>query len=193
MKKIALTLAILLIGALPAAAQTTEFGVLFGGSKRVVDDDRPASGTSLINDGFSFSNNSFELFYGVQVDPGTFFKIKAGRIQGPVGFRSTEIIDGEERSVRTDVEGEVQHIEGIVEYRFSEPFGSAGIFGGIGGYRHEAEGFPSGTDYGFVFGVTADFPLNRRYGVVLDGTYHLTKHDFSPRYLTISAGIRYGY
>ena len=193
MRKTAFLLAILLIGALPAAAQTTEFGVLFGGSKRVTDDDRIASGTSASDDAFSFSNSSFDVYYALQVDPGTMFKIKAGRINGPIGFRSTETIDGEERSVRTDVEGEVQHIEGLIEYRFSEPFGSAGLFAGIGAYRHEADGFQTATDYGFAVGVNADFPLTRRYGLILDGTYHFTKHDFSPRYLTVSGGLRFAF
>lgn len=191
MRKTAFLLAILLIGALPAAAQTTEFGVLFGGSKRVTDDE--LVGPDPINDGFSFSNNSFELYYALQIDPGTMFKIKAGRIEGPVGFPGTAIVDGETRTVRVDAEGEVQHIEGLIEYRFSEPFGSAGLFAGIGAYRHEAPGFDSATDYGFAVGVTADFPLTRRYGVILDGTYHFTKHEFSPRYLTVSGGLRFGF
>ncbi len=194
MRKTAFLLALLLACSLPAAAQTTEFGVLFGGSKRVTDGgDTAAAGTTFSDDGFSFSNNSFELYYALQVDPGTMFKIKAGRINGPVGLRSTEVIAGEEVDVRTDVEGEVQHIEGLIEYRFSEPFGSAGLFAGIGAYRHEAPGFETSTDYGFAVGVTADFPMTRRYGVILDGTYHFTKHDFSPRYLTISGGLRFAF
>ncbi|HEX9160397.1 MAG TPA: hypothetical protein VF980_01720 [Thermoanaerobaculia bacterium] len=179
MRKAALLLAFSLIIAAPMAAQTTEFGVLFGGSKRVI---RHNEGTDLLNPGFSFSNSAVDVYYAVQVDPGTMFKVEAGRIKGPVAFV--------QNGVRTDANGEVQHAEGIIEYRFSEPFGATGLFAGAGMYRHSAPGFGSTTDYGFPIGVDADFPLTRRYGVIVAATYHLTNADFRPRYLTLTAGLR---
>lgn len=189
MRKSIFLLAVSFVFASPLNAQMTEFGILFGGSKRVIDRHAASPGTSLRDDEFSFSNSAIDVYYAVQVDPGTMFKLKAGRIEGPIGFRELIL----EQEARRDVEGEVQHLEGLIEYRFSEPFGSAGLFAGIGLYRHEAEGFRSQTDYGFAVGVTADFPLTRRYAFILDGTYHFTKHDFEPRYLTISGGLRLGF
>jgi len=193
MRKTAFFVAFLLVSAAPLAAQTTEFGVLWGGSKRVMKSATPASGTSLSNDSFSFSNSSLELYYALQVDPGTIFKIQIGRIEGPVGFRETEIQGGEEIAVRRDVEGEVQHAEGIIEYRFSEPYGSTGLFAGVGMYRHTAHGVSSTTDYGFPIGVTADFPITRTYSFITAATYHFTNADFRPRYLTVSGGFRIGF
>lgn len=190
MKKTAFLLTVLILTAGSAFAGSGEFGVIFGGSKRVTDDDPAATGAELVDEGFSLSNDTVDLYYAIEIDPSTYFKIRAGRINGPIGFKEVELRGPETVEVRRDVEGEVQHVEGIVEYRFDEPFGSTGLFAGIGAYRHEAEGFKSATDYGFVVGLNGDFPLSRRYGVIVDAAYHFTKHDFEPRYLTIGAGLR---
>jgi hypothetical protein len=187
MRKGAFLLAISLITAVPLAAQTTEFGVLFGGSKRIAKHNTPADGTTLMNPGFSFSNSAVDLYYAVQVDPGTMFKIQVGRIEGPVGFRETNAAGD---AVRRDLDGELQHAEGIIEYRFSEAYGSTGLFAGVGMYRTTASGHNSITDYGFPIGVTADFPITRRYGFIAAVTYHFTNADFRPRYLTASGGLR---
>lgn len=194
MKRTAFLLAILIAGATSAAAQSTEFGVLIGGSKRVIDDNPIAAGTEGGDDGFSLSNQSLSVYYGFELDPGTMFKIKVGRIESPIGFLSEEIQGPNLVEVRRDVDGEVQHVAGIIEYRFSEIFGSTGIFGGVGAYRHEADdGSISATDYGFTAGITGDFPMTRRYAVILEAAYHWTKHDFNPNYFTLSAGLRVGF
>lgn len=190
MKKSVLITAISIFCALPLAAQTTEFGVTFGGSKRVIERESPPPGESLIGDEFSLDNSAVDLYYAVQVEPGTMFKLRVGRINGPVSFRTRL---GEGAFVRQDRDGELQHVEGVIEYRFSEPFGSAGLFAGVGFYRQVADGFASTTDYGFPIGVTADFPINRRYGVIMDATYHFTKADFNPRFFTLGAGLRMGF
>ena len=179
-----------LLCAASAAAQSNEFGVIFGGTKRSIDSVEPASGTELLDDGFSLSNGSVDLYYGFELDPRTWFKIRLGRMEVPVSFREVEVRGPSEVEVRRDFEGEVQHVEGVVEYRFSEPFGSTGLYAGVGAYRQEAEDVSSTLDYGFVFGVTGDFPLSRRYGVLIDAAYHATRADFGPRYLTIGAGLR---
>ena len=186
MKKVAFLLAFSLIVAGPLAAQSTEFGVLFGGSKRIIKSGTAASGTDLLHPGFSFSNSSIDLYYGAQLDPATMFKIQVGRIEGPVAFKEQQ----GNTQVRVDAKGEVQHGEGIVEYRFSEPFGSAGLFAGVGIYRTQASGFDSKMTWGIPVGLTADFPLSRRYGIITAITYHYVDSDFHPRYLTAGAGLR---
>ena len=190
MKKFVIVLAISFAATASAFAQATEFGVLFGGSKRITGDDEIASGSRNINETFSLSNSTIDVYYMVNVDPGTYFKLNVGRINTPVGFRERESRAGQIIDVRRDVDGEVQHADGVIEYRFSEPFGSAGLFVGVGVYRHQASGESSATDYGFSGGVTGDFPLSRRYGVTLAATYHQTYHEFRPRYLTIAGGLR---
>jgi hypothetical protein len=188
MKRAAFLLAFLLISALPLAAQsTTEFGVMFGGSKRVMKSTAVADGAVLLNPGFKFSNSAVDIYYALQMDPGTMFKVQVGRIDSPVAIRE---LDSAGNFVRRDVQGQVQHAEGLIEYRFSEPLGATGIFAGVGMYRHSATGFSSTTDWGIPFGITGDFPITRTYGFIVAATYHLTNADFRPKYLTISGGIR---
>lgn len=193
MKKTAILFALTLFGALPLVAQTTEFGAIVGGSRRMVDTATPAAGTQFSDDTFELSNSTVDIFYGVELDPGTIFKIKAGRIETPVAFADgTEEVNGKTRNLRHDVEGEVQHLEGIVEYRFSEAFGSTAFFGGIGLYRHQSDdsAFDTTSDLGFTGGLNAVFPITRRYGLMVEGTYHWTQADFHPRYITLGAGLR---
>ena len=137
MKRASFLVVLSLVAAAPLAAQTTEFGVLFGGSKRVIRHVDAVPGESLINKNFSFSNSAVDVYYAVQVDPGTMFKLQVGRIDTPVAFAVPQPGGG---NARRDVEGQVQHVEGIVEYRFSEPAGSTGLFAGVGMYRTTASG-----------------------------------------------------
>lgn len=194
MRKPAFLLALLALAATPVFAQSSEFGVLIGGSKRLVSDLDSARGEE--SDSFKFSNSVKEVYWSVELEPGTRFRIKGGQISGPVGFRIP--VGGTER--RFDVEGEVEHVDALVEYRFSEPFGQTGIFAGVGYYRQhgtvtdpaidEGQRSQSETDYGFSGGITADFPITRRYGFVAEGTYHWVNYSTRPRYLTLSGGLR---
>lgn len=199
MKKLAIAIALLTLGAAPGFAESTEFGVLFGGSRRFVENDnvQAAAGTALNDDSFSFSNSTIDVYYAVQVDPGTLFKLKVGRINTPVAFDETpppsDPPDPNARRIRRDVDGQVQHVEGVVEYRFSESFGSTGLYVGGGLYRSEADGHETRTDYGFTGGLTADFPLSRRYGIIADAAYHWTRGDFRARYITVGAGLRFSF
>ncbi len=191
MRRTAFLLAVALVSAVPLCAQTTEFGFMYGGSKRVIKGSQtPAPNTSFDNSSFSFSNSAFDLYYAVQLEPGTMFKLQVGRIDTPIAVRETAS-DG--TTVRRDVDGQVQHAEGIVEYRFSEPYGSTGLFAGVGAYRHTASNFGSEVEYGFPIGVDTDFPLSRRYGIIAAATYHFTNAAYRPRYLTIGAGLRFSF
>lgn len=189
MKRIPFVFALALFSALPALAQaTTEFGVLVGGSRRFVDGAPKEANVEFADSTFSLSNNTFDLYWAIPIDPVTALKIKAGRIetQVPVAYQLTD--DGP--VFRRDEEGEVSHIEANVEYRFSEPFGSTGLFGGVGFYRQTPEESDASSAFGFNAGVSADFPLTRRYGVILEATYHWVRTEFQPRYLTVGAGMR---
>jgi hypothetical protein len=193
MKRTSLLLALIVLSALPAVAQSNEFGVLVGGSRRFVDGAPKEDGVEFDDSTFSLSNNSFDIFWGIQLDPETFVKLKAGRIQGPVAvaYRGVDE-EGKEVEFRRDTEGEVQHIEANVEYRFPEAFGRTGIFAGVGYYHQSAdeEDADTTTNFGANFGVNADFPLSRRYGILLEATYHWTNSNFQSRFLTAGAGLR---
>ena len=179
---------LLLLGAVPALAQSNEVGFIVGGSRMFVDPAPTEAGVELSDATFSLSNNSFELFWARQMDPATWLRLKVGRIKGPVPVAYS--VDGNDTVFRRDEEGEVQHTELNVEYRFSEPYGSTGLFAGIGLYRQGADGFDSTTNFGFNAGVNADFPITRRYGFMLEAVYHWNRAEFQPRYLTLGGGLR---
>ena len=194
MKKLLL---LMLFAAKPAFAQTSEFGILLGGSKRLISHSDQAAGLG-VSDNFRFSNSVREIFYAVQLDPGTNFKIKAGQIEGPVAFQFTTPTG----TARTDsAKGTVEHVDGIIDYRFSEAFGSTGLFAGVGLYRQrgtindqavplEQRGTQTETNYGFQGGVNGDFPLTRRAGFIAEVAYHWINYHYKPRYVTLTGGLR---
>lgn len=188
MKRTSLLLALIVLIALPAAAQSNELGIVVGGSRRFVDGAPKEDGVVFDDSTFSLSNNSFDLFWAIQLEPDVYIKFKGGRIQGPVAVGYN--IPGDDKLYRKDVDGEVQHIEANAEYRFSEPYGSTALFGGVGYYRQTASGSDSTANYGVNGGVNADFPLSRRYGIILEGTYHWTNSHFQSRFMTAGVGLR---
>jgi hypothetical protein len=189
-----LFLAGLLLGALPLFAQSNEFGFVVGGSRLFVDGADREPGVEFGDSNFSFGNNSFDLFWATQMEPATWIRVKVGRIETivPVAYEGPDNNDeGTEPNLyRRDEDGEVQHAEVNVEYRFSEPYGSTGVFAGLGMYRQSVPDFDSTTSWGFNAGVNADFPITKRYGVVLEAAYHWNRTDFQPRYLTVGGGLR---
>jgi hypothetical protein len=188
MKRTSLLLALIVLSALPAMAQSSELGIVAGGSRRFVDGADKEDNVEFDDSTFSLSNNAFDIWWAMQIEPETYVKIKGGRIQGPVAIGYH--VPGSDKLFRKDVEGEVQHIEANVEYRFSEPFGTTGLFAGVGFYRQTAEGEDSTSGYGVNGGINADFPLSRRYGIVIEGTYHWTNSNFQSRFMTAGAGLR---
>jgi hypothetical protein len=188
MTRTSILLALIVLSALPAVAQSNEFGVIVGGSRRFVDGAQKEEGVEFDDSTFSLSNNSFDLYWAMQLEPAVYIKFKGGRIQGPVAIAYE--VEGREGLFRRDAEGEVQHVEMNAEYRFSEPYGTTGLFAGLGFYRQTAPDTDATTNYGVNAGVNADFPLSRRYGIVLEGTYHWTNSRFESRFMTLGGGLR---
>ncbi len=171
MKKVLFILAVSIVSALPAVAQTSSFGFIVGGTQKL------GSGV-----GFKFGNNVRELFFDTQIEPDYVFRIKGGEIQGPVSLQDT-------KGVFTQGSGKIDHIDGLVNYKFSEAFGSSGLFAGLGLYRQKL-GSLDETNYGLSAGVNADFPLTRTWAVTLEGTYHWINFHDRTRYLTIGGGLK---
>lgn len=197
MKRTLFLLALVIAGAVPALAQEmSEIGIIVGGSRRFVDGAPHQNEDDLIESNFALSNTSIELFWSIPIEPDLSLKFKGGRIDTQIAIPyevvtppTTENPDGITIN-RRDVEGEVQHIEAVVEYEFDEPFGSSGLFAGLGYYRQAAEGEESRGNWGVTAGVNADFPITRRYGVLLEAAYHWTREEFDPRFMTLGAGLR---
>src|ERR1700687_2812533 len=119
MKKVFFILAVSIVSALPAMAQTSSCGFIVGGTQHL------GSGV-----GFKFGNNVRELFFDTQMEPDYLFRIKGGEIQGPVSLQQTDgtFLQGS---------GKIDHIDGLIDYKFSEVFGSSGLFAGLGLYRQK--------------------------------------------------------
>lgn len=187
MKRTSLLLALIVLSALPAVAQTNEFGVMAGGSMRFVDGAPREEDVVFDDSTFAFSNSVFELYWAMQLEPEVYLKIKGGRIETQIAVPYE--VAGQPKLFRRDEDGEVQHAEINVEYRFSEPYGRTGLFAGLGFYHQSASDF-STTNYGANAGVNLDFPLSKRYGILLEGTYHWTNTEFQSRYMTATGGLR---
>ena len=193
-----LIVALALLTAAPAFAQTSEFGILLGGSKRLVSHTDEEAGRG-VSDNFKFSNSVREIYYSVSLDPGTRFRIKAGQITGPVAFQLATATG----NVRRDAsKGTISHIDGLIDYKFSETFGSTGLFAGVGLYRQSGSvsdpnlgvgrtSHQEETNYGFSGGVSGDFPLSRRSGVIVEAAYHWVNYHYKSRYITLSGGLRF--
>lgn len=183
MKRIVFLLAFSALMALPAAAQTMTFGFQLG------------SGSSL-EGGFDieFDDSIREIYFGASLEPESMFKVKAGE------FETAEFGSG----------GTVQYIDALVEYKFSEVFGSTGIFAGPGFYRSKGDVLEDDedTDYGFSIGVNGHFPVTRRFGLTAEAGYHWAKlaSDFQPNdegileadsdrftFLTLTGGVRFNF
>jgi len=194
MKRASMLLALMLFGALPLFAQSTEFGVIVGGGRRFVgtgDEAKREDGVKWLDSSYSFSNSSVELFWAMRMDDAVFLKLKAGRLETEVA--EAYKVKDQEGIYRRDAEGEVQHADAVIEYRFTEPYGTTAIFGGVGLYRQSGDGIASTNNFGWSAGVNSDFPLSRRYGIVVEASYHWSQADFHPRYLTLGGGIRIGF
>ena len=187
MKRASFLLALMLFGALPLFAQSNEFGVVVGGSRRFLDEGTREPDVEFLDNNFTLSNSAVTLYWGMPVDDETIFRLRAGRIETPV---AQEYEVGGVGGFRRDVEGEVQHAGGEIEYRFSEVFGSTGLFAGIGVYRHTGDGIDSRNAFGWNAGVNTIFPITRRYGIVIEGAYHWARGDFKATYLTVGGGLR---
>lgn len=200
MKRTLFLLALIIVGAVPVIAQeSNEFGVIIGGSRRFIDSAKADSITGdaesdWIESNFSFSNNSIELYWSMPIEPDLNLKFKGGRLETEIAIPHLgpdPAKPGEMKVFRRDVaDGEVHHLESVIEYEFDEPFGSSGLFAGLGYYRMSASGEESRSTWGVNAGVNADFPITRRYGVVIEGSYHWTRSEFNPRYMTVGGGLR---
>lgn len=173
MKLRAFVPALFLFLALPAAAQTFSLGANFGGSRSTED------GLTL-----DLSNPVKEVYFSTSLEPTTLFIVKAGQVDSDEGPRVGA--PGVER------EGKVEYLSALVEYRFSEVFGSTGIFAGPGYYRQRF-GALEENDFGAAIGVNGLFPVSRRIGLTAEVAYHWTNFEQSYSFVTATGGVRIGF
>lgn len=174
------SLLVALLLTVSAAGQTAQFGFLVGGAKRL-NEVAGTQGEGGIDE-FKFSHSVKEAYYRTELDEGNYFRIKGGQIDLPLIF--------DQSGTPTAVKGKIQHIDALVDYRFSEAFGSTGLFAGAGMYRQSASGHEDDTNVGLSGGFNADFPLSRRYGIIAEATYHWVRTEQRQRFITLTGGLR---
>jgi hypothetical protein len=199
MKKTACFLLFLLLAA-PAFAQSgQEFGILLGGAKRLYSGRDTDKFPDLPVDRFRLTHGAREAFYAVQIEPSTLFKIQGGQWNTDVGVvqKGDPANNIPEKKPRS---GTLQHVDGIIDYRFSEPFGTTGLFAGLGLYRWSAPApsatetdIPTETNYGYTVGVNGEFPMTKRYAFMVEGAYHWINMSSPVRYVTLTGGLRIGF
>jgi len=198
MKKPACFLLFLLF-TVPAVAQQTgaQFGFMIGGSERLYTHSDKATRDQFCKDNpnlpcpslpgsnIRLGDRDFEMFFAVELEPATQFKIRAGQINTDVGGNLESSTD-----FALPTKGHIEHADGIVQYNIAEPFGRTGIFAGFGMYRTGGNNIASETNYGYTFGVAGDFPITRRYGFVAEGSYYWINNDHPIRLITVTGGLR---
>ena len=143
-----------------------------------------------------FQHGFEEISYGVSMEQDTIFKIKLGRMNAKTAFVSTRTPTAIRRRRPGDVDpnGQVEYADAVIEYRFSEPFGSTGLFAGTGLYRQSGEQTGTESDYGFVAGVNGLFPITRNIGISAEAAYHWVHfYNPKPRYAAVGVGLRFAF
>jgi len=192
MKKTLILLGFSLVAVFPVFAQHNEIDLLAGGAKAM---KTLAGGKSDFQHGFE------EISYGVSMEQDTIFKIKLGRMNAKTAFASSAKDDKGNNIVApgdVDPKGQVEYADAVIEYRFSEPFGSTGLFAGTGLYRQSGTNTSGAhlqeSDYGFVGGVNGLFPITRNVGISAEAAYHWVHfYNPKPRYATIGVGLRFAF
>lgn len=173
-------LSVLVLGLLAlapvAAAQdyhifTVHGGVGFGGS---VDAD-PGDG---------IDHGSWQLGVGMITEPRTLFEVRVGQI----GFSSDEPLENL-------LDADLTYLTLAGEYKFDQTYYESGIYLGLGGYQ--LEGVDAGgadrddTGFGLVLGVTGEFPITRRFGVLVEFSGHYADLDTAQFFAMGHAGVAF--
>jgi hypothetical protein len=175
MNRLLLITASTLLLTFPVLAQTnSSVGVLIGTAE-------------LLDGGIDpdFNLNVREVWYAKDLDFGTSFKIKVGKVD----FDGEDFFDGVDPVADVDIE----YALGLVEDRFNEIWGSTSLFAGPGAYRRTGGGGARESDFGFSLGVAGHFPMTRRLGAVVEAAYHWINFDDSVDFLTLGAGVRFAF
>lgn len=156
---------LLVLAALPAAAEDTSVGLMLG------------AGQSVRNGGFHVNDPVREIFFSTDTDPATTLKLKAGHIS------LDEKRDGADFTRRLD------YVDVLVVYKLDQVWGSSGLFGGVGLYRQHLDS-GSDTNYGYTFGVDGTFPVTRRLAFLAEAAYHSARFQDRATFVTVTAGLK---
>lgn len=166
---------VLCLGALPAAAQelyTFTVGALVG-----------VGGSLDADPGDSLTNSSLQLNLSVVTEPRTHVGLRLARLDldQSDGFGSL-------------LNAEMTYLTVGGEYRYDEGYYESGIYLGLGGYKLEGTSILDlqGTDetaLGGVIGVTGEFRMTRRLGILLELSAHYVDFEEAQFFAVFHGGV----
>jgi hypothetical protein len=117
--------------------------------------------------GDDLGNRGFQLNFGLITDPKTHLMARLGRLD----------LDTNEGFGRLQG-AELDYLTVAGEYRYAQTFYESGVYFGLGGYRLTGDLFgqpgaeEEDTSFGVVLGLTGEFELSRRLGVLVEISGH---------------------
>jgi hypothetical protein len=134
------------------------------------------------NPGDEITLGSYQFAAAIVTEPRTLVGVRVGRI----GFDDDEPLE-------SLFNADLTYLTLAGEYKFDQTFYEGGMYVGFGGYRLEgtdaAGSDQDDTSFGLAVGVTGEFPITRRFGVVVDIAGHLTDLDQAQIFATGQAGL----
>lgn len=134
--------------------------------------------------GDGMGNTAYQVAFSVPTELGTAVSFRAGRIA---------LDDHEFFGSLRKPDLDFANIGG--EYRFHEGYYTSSLYLGLGAYRLSGASRLAGgekrdeTAPGLVFGVTADFPLSRRFSFLLETAGHYVRFDEAQFFATGLGGL----
>lgn len=124
-------------------------------------------GGAIDEDGAGLDNQALELGLSLLRED----QVHVAARLGEIDFDASDAVGGAgDATLRYVVAGG--------EYRFLESFYESGIFAGLGFYELEGSALPGGeqsdSSVGLALGLTGEFEINRRVGVLVEFTGHVT-------------------
>lgn len=165
-------------------------GALLAPGGVVAQEDQPLEASVLIGFGGSFDENRSgygNSGYQLGLSLGVARRTK-------VGLRIGEIEYDPGDSISTVSRPTFSYVTVGGEYTFSEGYYESGIYLGLGAYK--LEGLQDGqafedTTAGLVLGVTGEFEITRRLGLVIEGSGHLADHGVARYFIILHGGLAY--
>jgi hypothetical protein len=161
-----------------------------------------APGAASAQQLYSFTVSAAAGFGGsLDADPGDEITLGSYQIGGAivtepqtlVGVRYGRIGFDDDQPLETLFDADLTYLTLAGEYKFDETFYEGGMYVGVGGYRLEgvdaAGASQDDTSFGLAIGVTGEFPITRRFGVVVEFAGHYTDLDVAQFFATGQAGL----
>lgn len=153
-------------------------------------EDQPLEATVLFGMGGSYDEDQSGLGntgYQLGLSLGVARRTKVGVRLGEIDYDAGELIAAVARPT-------FSYVTVGGEYTFAERYYESGIYIGLGAYKLEGvlggQAFDD-TTVGLAVGVTGEFEITRRLGLVLEGAGHFADFGVARYFLTFHGGLGY--